>query len=161
LVADLEEGPYYLRVVSDTLRRGAYTLEVLQGDHSEHYLEASMPDRVQLARAAPVRTGQALEGVLDARDPEDLPWDSATDLYLFEAQAGQSITIEVESNDIDPYVEVGSLDGDVFSKLASDDDGMGEGLNSRLQFTFERAGRYLIRISAINEVLGRYTLRVR
>jgi hypothetical protein len=162
LVLDLAAGPYYLRVVSDSLGRGAYTLELREGDHGAHVLEANLPDRVALAQAVRVGLDQAITGRLDGDDPVDLPWDSATDLYLFEAQAGQTVTIEVEStSDVDPYVEVGSLDGDVFTRLAADDDGMGEGLNSRITFTFEHAGRYLIRVSAINEVPGGYILRVR
>ncbi len=161
LVLDLTEGPHYLRVLSDTLRRGAYTLTLLEGDHGSEYVEAQMPDHVDVRRAATVRAGASINGSLDRSDALDLPWDGPTDVYLFDATAGQTVTVDVESSgDADPYVEIGSLAGDVFTQLATDDDS-GEGLNAILTFTFERAGRYVIRVSSINRQTGAYTLRLR
>lgn len=166
LVVELDaDSTYFVRVArsfyGDSDDTGAFTLQVRQGDLSAQVMESLLPDEIDLRRAQTVRVGQTVTGELANGDPIDQPWDSETDVYLISLEAGESIVIEVTKlGDVDPYVEIGTLQGAVFTQVATDDDSAGD-LNSRLEFTAAETGRYAIRISAINETTGGYTLHVR
>lgn len=82
---------------------------------------------------------------------------AVTDYQLF-LEEGQSVIVDLMSNDFDTYLEILTADG---QSLAWDDDS-GDGLNSRVAFSPAVAGTYTIRVGSFgNETAnGAFTLAV-
>ena len=118
-----------------------------------------------LAAAAPamaqstIRPGETVRGSLGASD-RSLDDGSFYDCFNLQAQAGQSLSITLRSDDFDAYLSLhqgGSCD----SEIQSDDDGLGDGSDSRLEHTFGRGGRYSLRANSLSSgETGRYALVV-
>lgn len=87
--------------------------------------------------------GQIVDGEIT---PEDAQNDAGKhyDAYVFTGVEGQRVQAILRSGDFDAYLEIGSADGD-FEALASDDDGLAEGTDSRLNFTLPSSGDYVVR----------------
>ncbi len=83
--------------------------------------------------------GNAIAAVLTASD-NTLPDGSYYKAYQFQAQAGQSLVIEMRGNGIDPYLVLFDAAG---RKVAEDDDG-GGGKNARIAVTLPNTGRYTL-----------------
>lgn len=96
-----------------------------------------------------------IEGSL-RREDNVLPVDNTFfDIYTFEAQAGQEVTIEMNSREIDCYLILLDPTG---QELAQDDDG-GENRNAIIQVTLPENGTYTILAnSAREEDFGNYLL---
>lgn len=141
-------GTYVLRARTlSGVEGGAYSLSLAQ-----------RPAAARAPRPTAIRVGQSLRGTLTDRDPVS-DSDVAYDAFTFRARAGDRFAIDLSSDDFDPVVRVGRMDGGRFNELAMNDDGPGIGLNSRLIFTAEDGGDYIIRatpLSAGGE--GAYTL---
>ena len=70
--------------------------------------------------------------------------------------------IGVRSDDFDTYLILGRLVGDSFQPLHENDDGGGDGTNSRLDFTPDQNGQYVVVASSLEPgKTGRYVLMVR
>lgn len=103
-----------------------------------------------------ISRGEVRTGFLTANDPR-LNRNAVYHAYLYTARAGETITVEVLSDQIDPYAVIQDAQGNA---LASDDDG-GGGLNARLVYTFPAGGTYRIVATTYREnTYGPYTLRV-
>ena len=104
-------------------------------------------------------TGNVLlevDGVLKEGD-EQLNDGSLYDVYPFEGQAGQSITIRLESQDFDTYLLLFDSAGE---QLASNDDSAGN-TNSQLTFTLQDESSYQIVANAFDRTgRGHYRLVV-
>ena len=99
-------------------------------------------------------------GRLQTSDPQ---FDgSFYDCYAIDAQAGDTWTVTMQSEDFDSYLAIGSGSGcgaTALNVFGTNDDGEGLGLDSRLSYTFDYAGRYLIRATSLGEGdTGRYTI---
>jgi hypothetical protein len=116
---------------------GAYTLGLTQ-----------RPSAGRPPRPTGIRVGQSIEGALTARDPETES-GQAYDAYTFRAREGERFTIDLNSDAFDPVVRVGQMRAGEFVELAMNDDTMETGLNSRLIFTAETAGDYIIRATPL------------
>lgn len=99
---------------------------------------------------APIAIGQTLEGDLADTDAETLD-GRRHDAWGFHVEAGQRVSIEMRSDDFDTYLALGRDGPAGFESFAEDDDGLGEGLNSRLTWTFDEAGDYVIHARAFGE----------
>lgn len=131
-------GTYLLRARTlSGVEGGAYTLSLAQ-----------RPDAGRPPRPAAIRVGQSIEGALTARDPET-DGGQAYDAYAFRARAGERFTIDLTSEAFDPVVRVGQMRAGEFHELAVNDDTMETGLNSRLHFTAETTGDYIIRATPL------------
>lgn len=131
-------GTYLLRARTLAgVEGGAYTLGLTQ-----------RPDAGRPPRPAAIRLGQSIEGALTARDPES-DGGQAYDAYAFRARAGDRFTIDLNSEAFDPVVRVGQMRAGEFHELAMNDDTMETGLNSRLHFTAETTGEYIIRATPL------------
>ena len=111
-----------------------------------------------MAEAMPASLGTSLAGELVEGDSRSEA-DGLFDRYLLDLQAGTLVEITMRSDDFDAYLIAGYLGGGEFEQIALDDDGLGEGVNSRLRFTAAEAGQYEIRargFAAMGE--GAYTL---
>jgi hypothetical protein len=143
-----QAGTYVLRARTlSGIDGGAYTLGLNQ-----------RPPAGRAPRPAAIRVGQSIEGALTARDPETEA-GQAYDAFTFRARAGDRFAIDLSSEAFDPVVRVGQMQAGEFTELAMNDDTLETGLNSRLIFTAEAGGDYIIRatpLSAGSE--GAYTL---
>ena len=112
--------------------------------------------------AMPLRFGQTVNGQLTA---EDTKVDSEElgqylyDTWSIQARDGQRLEVTMRSAVFDTYLEAyeGSDTGEA---IAMDDDGLGEGTNSRLRFSADN-GTYIIRARTLAGLEGGdYTIQV-
>jgi hypothetical protein len=138
---------------------GAYVVEArpfanATGDYSLSVTEIE-PERPP----QPLAFGASLEGEIgegDSRDGEDRGFDA----YSFSGREGQRIQAIMRSGDFDTYLQVSSAEGE-FAALAADDDGLGEGTDSRLNFTLPADGDYILRaLPLLAEGKGLYALEL-
>jgi hypothetical protein len=114
--------------------------------------------QMQPGTAPPIRVGQTVQGSLADTDPAGLE-RGRFDAYRFDAAAGQQLVATMESETFDTFLTVGRLHGPVMDVVDTDDDGAGEGTNSRMRFTVPATGAYvLIAQSFAEEGRGAYTL---
>ncbi len=141
-------GDYRLRARTlSGIDGGAYTLALTQ-----------RPAAGRPPRPAGIRVGQSIQGALTARDPET-DGGQAYDAYSFRARAGDRFAIDLSSEAFDPVVRVGQMRAGEFTELAMNDDTLETGLNSRLIFTAEASGEYIIRATPLGAGSeGAYTL---
>jgi hypothetical protein len=136
------------RLITTIKDAGTYTLQVraigdtLLGAYS-----------LKLAEAAPAPTpaalpfGETMQGEItteSARDDDGRNYKA----YTFQGSEGNRVQIVVRSGDFDAFVQIGKP-GDAFDALGSDDDGLGEGTDSRLNFILPETGEYEIRASPL------------
>lgn len=102
-----------------------------------------------------IAPGASIRGSLASSDPQ-LDSGKFFDAYTFNAQAGQSFTIDMMSDAFDPLLVVlGPND------FATEMDDGGEGVNSRLTFTAPATGQYTIGATSFAaRAQGAYTLRL-
>lgn len=134
LVHTFEDGgDYELRARSYSgSATGAYTLEVSE----------IAPDPVP----EPLAFGRVVEGEITDASAQDAN-GGRFDAYRFSGREGQRVQIIMRSGDFDTVVQIGAANGE-FEGLGYDDDGLGEGLNSRLNFTLPETGDYVVRASS-------------
>jgi hypothetical protein len=122
---------------------GSYIIEArafsdATGDYSLSIAEVE-PDRAPDS----IAFGASLEGEIGESDPRD-DEDRGYDAFTFSGREGQRVQAIMRSGDFDTYLQIGKADGE-FSALASDDDGLMEGTDSRLNFTLPEDGDYILR----------------
>ncbi len=126
--------------------RGSYTLSVE---------EAVAP----VVQQRPVAIGEEMRGELTGDDPE-LDEGGFFQEYVLDAAAGDEFRITLRSTEFDAYLRWGTKTGAVFTTLDEDDDSGGD-LDSQLVVRATTAGRYVIRVSALEPgTVGPYTLQV-
>jgi serine protease Do len=104
-----------------------------------------------------IALGATVQGQLDDSS-NVLPDGSLYNPYRFEGTAGQTVTIEMSSPDLDPYLILVSPDREDFSVQ---DDDSGGGLNARISVQLPFTGSYIVLANALSEgEAGRYQLRV-
>lgn len=149
LLAVLENaGEYVVRVHGfDRDAKGAYTVSLVR-----------LPPPAAAPRPKAIRIGQVLRGELTTGSAT---YDEfrAYDYYALTGRSGQKATIIMRA-EYDAFLDVGVMSPGGFAVLKSDDDG-GGGTNAKIDFTFERAGQVLIRVSPLQGgVVGAYTVTV-
>jgi hypothetical protein len=103
--------------------------------------------------------GQTVEGEITPEDPQD---DDGKhyDAYVFSGTEGQRVQAVLRSGDFDAVLAIGSAE-DEFTALATDDDGLGEGTDSRLNLTLPSTGDYVVRASPLTaDEKGLYSLEL-
>lgn len=147
LIRTLEgSGPYLVEVrgFSQTVE-GTYTLSLAE----------IAPERPP----EPIVFGAVQEGVIDGQDPAD-GQDRNYDSFRFTGVEGNRVQIIARSGDFDTFLRISSAEGE-FEALATDDDGLGEGTDSRLNFTLPESGDYVIRLSPLSaDSEGLYSLEL-
>ena len=129
------DGEY--RIIASALssgERGSYELSVT---------DAPVVPVVQ----RPITVGETVSNELSSSDPE-LDNGGFFHEYVVTAAAGDAFRITLRSGEFDSYLRWGTKDGEVFTEIASDDDSGGE-LDSMLEVRVDRAGTYVIRVSAL------------
>ena len=134
ILRNLEPGSYVIEARSfGGEPGGAYTLELTE----------VQPDPAP----TPIAFGRVVQGDISERDPDGGD-GRHFDAYSFEGRQGQRVQIIMRSGDFDTYLEIGEA-GDEFTALSSDDDGLGEGTDSRLTYALRTTGRYVVRASPL------------
>ena len=147
------------RITITLPRTGAYIIEARAfsetiGDYSLSVTEVE-PERAPDS----IAFGASLEGEIGESDPRD-DEDRGYDAFTFSGVEGQRIQAIMRSGDFDTYLQVGKAEGE-FSALASDDDGLMEGTDSRLNFTLPDDGAYVLRASPLgSDAKGLYALEL-
>lgn len=131
--------------IAETLEEaGDYVIEAraFSGD-GEGRFKLSLTEVAPPPPPSTLSFGQTVEGEITPEDPQG---DDGKhyDAYVFSGDEGQRVQAVLRSGDFDAYLEIGSADGD-FEALASDDDGLAEGTDSRLNFTLPSSGDYVVR----------------
>lgn len=118
--------------------------------------DSGMPPPPQAIAA--IRAGETRVGVLEQGDwtMGDGTW---ADLWTVSLAAGDEVFIELRSRAFDAYLQLLGPEG---SKLAEDDDGLGNG-NSRIRLVAKAGGRYQIVVNNFGgePAVGAYSLTVR
>lgn len=112
----------------------------------------------QLNPASALQPNQTVQGALVTSDVEDkLFGDYYYDgYYLSDLAAGQTVRIDLSSNDFDTYLQL--INADTGAIIAVDDDG-GPGLNSQLTFVAEAGVNYIVQATSYAPgATGHYTL---
>jgi len=139
-------GPYLIEV------RGFS--QMVEGDYTLSLAEIA-PERPP----EPIAVGAIQEGVIDDQDPPD-DQDRNYDSFRFTGVEGNRVQIIARSGDFDTFLRISSAEGE-FEALATDDDGLGEGTDSRLNFTLPADGDYVIRLSPLSaDNEGLYSLEL-
>jgi hypothetical protein len=76
--------------------------------------------------------------------------------YEFEGEAGETVTIQLKSNQFDAMLHVSNPDG---SNLAQDDDG-GDGTNSMAITTLPESGTYAVYVTSLADSQGEFELTI-
>ncbi|QTC92980.1 PPC domain-containing protein [Brevundimonas goettingensis] len=135
LTTTLKDGGTYtlqVRAIGDTLL-GAYTLK--------------LGEAAPAPAAIPLPFGETVQGEITADGARDDDERGYAD-YSFQGTEGNRVQIVMRSGDFDTYLQIGKP-GDSFEALSSDDDGLGEGTDSRLNYILPETGEYVIRASPL------------
>jgi hypothetical protein len=145
LATDDDGGPVGVdsRLVFTLPRTGSYVIE------ARAYSDGTGPYTLEIKEIQPdappraIAFGATVEGEIGENDSTDTG-GRTFDAYRFSATAGQRVRAIMRSGDFDSLLQLAAAEGD-FEPIASDDDGLGEGLDSRLDFTIKEDGDYIIR----------------
>lgn len=161
LATDDDGGPVGVdsRLVFTLPRTGSYVIE------ARAYSDGTGPYTIEIKEVQPdappqvIAFGATVEGEIGENDSTDTGGRSF-DAYRFSATAGQRVRAIMRSGDFDSLLQLSSAEGD-FEAIASDDDGLGEGLDSRLDFTIKEDGDYIIRaMPYASDTKGLYSLEL-
>lgn len=161
LATDDDGGPVGTnsRLVFTLPTDGAYTIEARAFGSGTGNYSLTVSEVPPEQPPAPIAFGRTIEGEIgdaDGRDDQDRGFDA----FVFSGTEGQRIQAIMRSGDFDSYLEIGRA-GDEFSALAQDDDGLGEGFDSRLRFTLPEDGEYVIRAMPLgSDGKGLYSLEL-
>ncbi len=147
------------RLVFTLPRDGTYIIEArpFSSANGDYTLTTSIvpPDRPP----EPIAFGRELQGEIDeddSRDGEDRGFDG----FSFSGREGQRVQAIMRSGDFDTYLQIGRPDGE-FAAIAQDDDGLGQGTDSRLNFVLPEDGDYVLRASPLGSAgEGLYSLEL-
>jgi len=136
------------RLVRTLAAGGSYTVQARAlGDDATGAYTLKITEAAPVPEATPIAFGQTLQGEVTAdgvRDDEGRGYVA----YRFQGTEGARAQITVRSGDFDSFVQLGRP-GEAFEALSSDDDGLGEGTDSRLTFKLPSTGEYEVRASPL------------
>lgn len=139
---------------------GTYTLEAraFSGEGLGSYtlsLEAGVPE----PEPTDLAFGATIQGEIVDADPRDGE-NRGFDAYRFSGEQGNRVQVIMRSGDFDTYLQIGSPEGEFYA-MASDDDGLGEGTDSRLNYTLPSTGEFILRASPLYaDADGLYSLEL-
>ncbi|WP_309627678.1 PPC domain-containing protein [Brevundimonas sp.] len=171
--ADVEGGRYALdsdddgagegtnsRLTYSLTADGQYVIEAraFTGEGEGAYT-LSFEEAAPLPAPVALTFGATVQGEIVAEDPRD-DEGRGFDAYTLSGTAGNRIQLIMRSGDFDTYLQIGSPEGD-FYVMASDDDGLGEGTDSRLNYIVPNDGEFIVRASPLSaDADGLYSLEL-
>ena len=148
------------RIARTLYADGDYVIEArgfsddAEGDYTLKLSETAAPPAPTAATF-----GQTIEGEITDDSPQ-ADDGKRYHAYAFTGAKGQRVQAVLRSGDFDAYLEIGRAEGD-FEALASDDDGLAEGTDSRLTFTLPDDGEYIVRAMPLSaEEKGLYSFEL-
>ncbi len=149
------------RIIANTYRQnqyGAYRLRLTSSGVSQPMGQPMVGGAPTTAgTVGQVLRGQVVQGRLTPSDSR-LQDNTFFQAWTYYGQAGEVITLDVQSSDFDAYAVIQDMSGNV---LARDDDS-GGGLNARIVFTLPATGNYRLLANTLRVgATGAYTLSVR
>lgn len=137
------------RIIFTLPAAGEYTLQAraLSGNGDGAYTFA-LGEAVPPPAATPLAIGETLRGEITAKGPQDEEGRGMVE-YRFSGTEGNRVQIVMRSGDFDAYLQVGHADAP-FEALGQDDDGLGEGTDSRLNFILPKTGDYIVRATPLS-----------
>jgi serine protease Do len=148
-----ESGTWRVQVSSyEAGQSGAYAVALTSRMRTDATI---LEEEFTVTGELPAGPTASVSGVLDAEDQKrsDESWYEG---WSIEAQAGDRAVLVLQSPDFDAYLTLVSPTGRAFN----DDDG-GGGTDSRLDMTFDEAGRWTVVANTLNAGdTGGYTLSV-
>ena len=139
---------------------GQYTIEsrAFTGEGEGAYT-LTFEEAAPLPAPAALAFGSTVQGEIVAEDPRD-DENRGFDAYTFSGTSGSRVQLVMRSGDFDTYVQIGSPEGDFYA-MASDDDGLGEGTDSRLNYILPSDGEFIVRASPLYaDAKGLYSLEL-
>lgn len=139
---------------------GQYTIEAraFTGEGEGAYT-LTFEEAAPLPAPIALTYGATVQGEVTAEDPRD-DENRGFDAYTFTGTAGNRIQLIMRSGDFDTYLQVGNPEGDFYA-MASDDDGLGEGTDSRLNYILPNDGEFIVRASPLYaDADGLYSLEL-
>ncbi|MBX9706680.1 MAG: PPC domain-containing protein [Caulobacteraceae bacterium] len=148
------------RLTYTLLEDGLYTI------HARGFAEDGRGDyEIGLTEAAPdpaptpLAFGATIQGEISSDDPRDDD-NRGFDAFRISGQEGNRIQVIMRSGDFDTFLQIGSPEGDFYA-LASDDDGLGEGTDSRLNYILPSTGDFILRAGPLfTDADGLYSLEL-
>ena len=136
------------RLVFTLAADGEYLVEARAfSDESEGDYSLALSEIPPEAPPQALPFGEVIQGEVAEGDSKD-EGDRGFDAYVFSGVEGQRIQAIMRSGDFDTYLRISSAEGE-FAELGSDDDGLGQGTDSRLNFTLPATGDYVLRASPL------------
>ncbi|MFN3596257.1 MAG: PPC domain-containing protein [Rubricoccaceae bacterium] len=139
------------------------TLIVVAGSYAGQgsgYYALRVTETAQTFRPVAFALGRTVQGNLS--DASYLvPSGHPADFYTVSLRAGQEVTFDAESDEMDTYLEIyGSAeDAQRGQRALAEDDDSGPGVSARLAFRAPRAGTYVLRVRPFAQAAsGSYTL---
>ncbi|WP_428152288.1 PPC domain-containing protein [Brevundimonas sp.] len=139
---------------------GQYTIEAraFTGEGEGAYT-LTFEEAAPLPAPVALSWGATVQGEIVAEDPRD-DEGRGFDAYTFTGTAGNRVQLIMRSGDFDTYLQIGSPEGDFYA-MASDDDGLGEGTDSRLNYIVPNDGEFIVRASPLSaDGEGLYSLEL-
>lgn len=140
---------------------GRYTIEAraFSGSEEGGAYTFTLEEAAPLPEPTPLTFGETVQGEIVEDDPRD-DENRGFDAYSFTGVEGNRVQLIMRSGDFDTYLQVGSPEGDFYA-LASDDDGLGEGTDSRLNYILPSDGTFIVRASPLYaDADGLYSLEL-
>jgi hypothetical protein len=139
---------------------GLYTIEArgFSEDGRGGY-ELTLTEAAPEPEPMPLAYGSTIQGEINDGDPRDDD-NRGFDAFRISGQEGNRIQLIMRSGDFDTYLQIGSPEGDFYA-LASDDDGLGEGTDSRLNYILPSTGDFIVRAGPLfSDADGLYSLEL-
>lgn len=133
-----------------------FALSSLTVGLAQHHLTAPNYYLSQLDR---LEVGSTVAGTLTTSAGQNFKDGAYLNLYLLVGQAGQGVTVRVESDEFDAYLSLFSPDGSLLAENDDSDDGYDYSVNPSVSVILPSDGAYLVVVSGYsNYDTGAYTL---
>ena len=154
-------GNLNARLVHRLAENGEYRIEARSVDGTEGDYDLTLAILPEAPPPGAIAFGQTLEGELKTGQAVD-DHGQAYGAYVFSGSKNQRVQITVRSGDFDAMAQIGRMgDDDSFEVLASDDDGLRQGTDARLNFTLPEDGDYVARaLSYESDGTGLYSIEL-
>lgn len=147
-----EDGEYIaLASCYDPADRGAYTLTIAEGEAPAQAVPVALP-AIERGGAPATAEGTLVDD--DPRQQDGSPYD----VYTFNASAGDTIVVEMNSDEVDTFV---ILTSDAMDEPVANDDAAEGNTNSRLVYVAQEDGEYTVVTTCYDPAdRGGYTVSV-
>jgi hypothetical protein len=145
------EATYALRVSVPATESGRFDLDLRKGP------AAAPVAAVELRRGAPILGRFSFDSPAEMAGASQIRYFYRD--FTLRVSRGDVLTLDLESRDFDPLLEVGIISPIGFAISRRDDDS-GEGLNARLVLRPDSDGTLAVRARSVRWQIGCYTVRV-